>query len=176
MKVEITCKNYRLDEPTKSLIEKKLAKFDKYFDKDATAKVKLSTVGDSHNMEICVSQGSLNVRSLATGEKMNENIDIVLPKIERQILKHRDKISSKMRKGAFESPVIYSETDNDDVKKPNIVKVKKFNVSVTTIENAAEEMELLAHDFYIFINGNTNKLCVLYKRTDGDLGLIEPEY
>ena len=74
MKVEITCKNYRLDEPTKSLIEKKLAKFDKYFDKDATAKVKLSTVGDSHNMEICVSQGSLNVRSLATGEKMNENI------------------------------------------------------------------------------------------------------
>ena len=98
MKVEITCKNYRLDEPTKSLIEKKLAKFDKYFDKDATAKVKLSTVGDSHNMEICVSQGSLNVRSLATGEKMNENIDIVLPKIERQILKHRDKISSKMKK------------------------------------------------------------------------------
>ena len=106
---------------------------------------------------------------------MNENIDVVLPKLERQIIKYKDKISSKMKKGAFETPFIYvKEPEKEEPKQ--IVKVKKFNVSVTTIENAAEEMELLAHDFYVFINGDTNKLCVLYKRHDGDLGLIEPEY
>lgn len=175
MKVEIICKNYRLDDRTQALIEKKLAKFDKYFDNDAAAKVKLSTVGDSYFMEISVSQGSLNVRSVASGDKMNENIDVVLPKLERQIIKHRDKISAKIKKGAFESPAIYSESDKEE-SGPKIVKVKKFDVSVTTVENAAEEMELLAHDFYVFINGETNKLCVLYKRADGDLGLIEPEY
>lgn len=175
MKVEIICKNYRLDDRTQALIEKKLAKFDKYFDNDAAAKVKLSTVGDSYFMEISVSQGSLNVRSVASGDKMNENIDVVLPKLERQIIKHRDKISAKIKKGAFESPAIYSESDKEE-SRPKIVKVKKFDVSVTTVENAAEEMELLAHDFYVFINGETNKLCVLYKRADGDLGLIEPEY
>ncbi len=174
MKVEITTKNYRLDEATKALIEKKLAKFDKYFDSDASAKVKLSTVGDSSVMEISVTQGTLNVRSVATGEKMNENIDVVLPKLERQILKYRDKISSKVKKGAFETPSIYEQVKDET--KPKIVKVKKFDVSVTTVENAAEEMELLAHDFYVFINGETNKVNVLYKRTDGDLGLIEPEY
>ena len=174
MKVEITTKNYRLDEATKALIEKKLAKFDKYFDSDASAKVKISTVGDSYVMEISVTQGTLNVRSVATGEKMNENIDVVLPNLERQILKYRDKISSKVKKGAFETPSIYEQVKDET--KPKIVKVKKFDVSVTTVENAAEEMELLAHDFYVFINGETNKVNVLYKRTDGDLGLIEPEY
>ena len=105
---------------------------------------------------------------------MNENIDVVLPKLERQILKYRDKISSKVKKGAFETPSIYEQSKDET--KPKIGKVKKFDVSVTTVENAAEEMELLAHDFYVFINGETNKVNVLYKRTDGDLGLIEPEY
>lgn len=175
MKVEIICKNYRLDDNLKNLIEKKLAKFDKYFDNTAKAKVKLSSASDLFKMEITISQGSLIVRSIASGDKMNENIDVVLPKLERQIIKYKDKISSKMKKGAFETPFIYvKEPEKEEPKQ--IVKVKKFNVSVTTIENAAEEMELLAHDFYVFINGDTNKLCVLYKRHDGDLGLIEPEY
>lgn len=175
MKVEIICKNYRLDDNLKNLIEKKLAKFDKYFDNTAKAKVKLSSASDLFKMEITISQGSLIVRSIASGDKMNENIDVVLPKLERQIIKYKDKISSKMKKGAFETPFIYvKEPEKEEPKQ--IVKVKKFNVSVTTIENAAEEMELLAHDFYVFVNGDTNKLCVLYKRHDGDLGLIEPEY
>lgn len=175
MKVEIICKNYRLDDNLKNLIEKKLAKFDKYFDNTAKAKVKLSSASDLFKMEITLSQNSLIVRSIATGEKMNENIDVVLPKLERQIIKYKDKISSKMKKGAFETPAIYNK--DEPVEEPKqIVKVKKFNVSVTTVENAAEEMELLAHDFYVFVNGDTNKLCVLYKRNDGNLGLIEPEY
>lgn len=174
MKVEIICKNYHLDESLKALIEKKLAKFDKYFDKDANAKIKLATVGDSYSMEISIKQGSTNVRSVSTSLKMNENIDIVLPKLERQIIKHKDKLGSKIKKEAFETPSIYTQDQPEE--KAQIVKVKKFNVSVTTVENAVEEMELLAHDFYVFINGETNKLCVLYKRADGDLGLIEPEY
>ena len=173
MKVEIICKNYHLDDNLKALIEKKLTKFDKYFDSDAKAKVKLTTVGDNYSMEISINQNSLNVRSVAVSMKMNENVDIVLPKLERQIIKYKDKLGSKIKKTAFETPSIYNYTPEE---KPQIVKVKKFNVSVTTIENAVEEMELLEHDFYVFINGETNKLCVLYKRTDGDLGLIEPEY
>ena len=176
MKVEIICKNYRLDNQLRALIEKKLSKFDKYFDTDAKAKVKLSIIGnDNYTMEISIRENSLSVRSVATSDKMNENIDIVLPKLERQILKHRDKFTDKIKKGAFDTPTIYEEIPMDN-STPKIVKVKKFDVSVTTIENAAEEMELLDHDFYVFANGETNKICILYKRADGDLGLIEPEY
>lgn len=177
MKVEIICKNYRLDEQLKNLIEKKLGKFDKYFDNEAKAKVKLNTIGnDNYTMEISIRADSLNVRSVTTSGKMNENIDIVLPKLERQILKHRDKFIKRCQKDAFETPAIYENSTENTTKIPDIVKVKKFAVSKTTVANAAEEMELLEHDFYVFINGETNKLCVLYKRNDGDLGLIEPEY
>ena len=175
MRIEIICKNYRLDDELKTLLEKKIGRFDKYFDSDATARVKLSTIGENYSMEINITQGGLSVRSMATAPKMNEIIDIVLPKLERQILKHKDKLSSKKKKTALETPALYETPQNAD-RAPQIVKVKKFNVSVTTVENAAEEMELLAHDFYVFVNGETNKLCVLYKRDDGNLGLIEPEY
>ena len=175
MKIEIICKNYHLDDELKNLLEKKIEKFDKYFDTDAKARIKLATIGDTYSMEINIAQGSLSVRSMATSTKMNENIDKVLPKLERQILKHKDKIGAK-KKSAFDTPVIYQEAEVPTKAKAQIVKIKKFNVSVTTVENAVEEMELLAHNFYVFVNGETNRICVLYKRDDGNLGLIEPEY
>ncbi len=175
MRIEIISKNYRLDEGLKNLITKKLSKFDKYFDKEATAKVKLTTAGNSCTMEITIDAGICSVRSAHTGEKMNENIDRILPKLERQVVKYHDKFGSRFKKSALEEPAIYEGTEEEDVK-GKVVKVKKYEVSVTTVENAVEEMELLNHNFYIFINGENNKVSVLYKRNDGDYGLIEPEY
>ena len=136
----------------------------------------MSIVGNNnYKMEITVEADNISVRSAANGDKMNEIIDVILPKIERQIVKARAKFGSKIKKTAFDSPAIYSE-EGEDEKKGNVVKVKKFEVSVTTVDNAIEEMELLNHDFYIFVNGDNNKVSVLYKRNDGDYGLIEPEY
>jgi len=174
MRIEIISKNYRLDEGLKNLITKKLARFDKYFDKEASAKVKLTTAGNSNIMEITVEAGGCSARSSYTGEKMNENIDKILPKLERQVIKYRDKFGTKIKKGAIEE--LTAEQTEEEEKKGNVVKVKKFEVSVTTVDNAVEEMELLNHNFYIFVNGETNKVSVLYKRNDGDYGLIEPEY
>ncbi len=175
MRLEIMTKNYRIDDGMKELLTKKLGRFDKYFDDEAKAKVKLYTEGNNaFGMEITVSYEKLVVRSVASGDKMNEIIDVILPKLERQIIRHRDRFIAKAKKNAFCEP-IYKEEEKEE-KTPSVVKVKKFDVSVTTVENAIEEMGLLCHDFYVFINGETNKLCVLYKRNDGDLGLIEPEY
>ena len=174
MRTEILAKTYRLDENLKNLITKKLDKFDKYFNKEAIAKVKLTSVGNKQRMEISIEAENISVRSAAESEKMNENIDLILPKLERQIIKYKDKFGNKMKKGAFETPAIYEEPAEE--KRGNVVKVKKFDISVTTIDNAIEEMELLNHNFYIFVNGENNKVSVLYKRNDGDYGLIEPEY
>lgn len=174
MRIEILAKSYRLDENLKNLITKKLSKFDKYFSNEAIAKVKLTSVGNKQRMEISIEADNFSVRSASDNEKMNENIDVILPKLERQIIKYKDKFGGKMKKGAFETPAIYEEQAEE--KKGSVVKVKRFDVSVTTVENAVEEMELLNHNFYIFVNGENNKVCVLYKRNDGDYGLIEPEY
>lgn len=172
MRNEILAKSYRLDEELKNLIKKKLAKFDKYFDDEAIAKVKLSTVGNKQRMEITIEAGNMSVRSAAEGDKMNEIIDVIVPKLERQIIKCKDKFGAKVKKAALEAV----EEPLPEEKKGSVVKVKKFDISVTTVDNAVEEMELLNHNFYIFVNGENNKVCVLYKRNDGDYGLIEPEY
>ncbi len=178
MRIEILSKNYRLDDGLKMLITKKLGKFDKYFDNEAYAKVKLRISGNNaYTMEVSIDADNLSVRSSATSDKMNENIDTILPRLERQIVKYRDKFGSRIKKGAFDTPAIYSESESEEeVEKGKIVKVKKFEISVTSVENAVEEMEFLNHNFYIFVNGDNNKVCVLYKRNDGDYGLIEPEY
>ncbi len=176
MRVEINVKNYHLDNEFSELIIKKLSRFDKYFNDNAKAKVKLSTQNKTEIMEITVSFNGNVVRSVASSDDMKSNLDIVLPKLERQIIKHRSRFTDKMKKTAFESPALYEEKPEEVKNTANVVKVKKFQVSVTTVENAAEEMELLSHDFYVFINGETNKVNILYRRNDGDLGLIEPEY
>lgn len=176
MRIEIVTKNYRLEEELREIITKKLNKFDRYFEDEAKAKVKLSTIGnDQFVMEINIDANNMSfIRSIVTGDKMNENIDKVLPKLEKQIVKYRAKNGSKFKKP--EGTVLYEENLNIKTKSSDVVKVKKFDISVTTVENAIEEMELLNHNFYVFINGENKKVAVLYKRKDGDYGIIEPEY
>ena len=171
MKVEIICKNYRLDENFKSLIEKKIDRLDKYFDNDATAKVKLGKQGGSFTTDVAINWKGKVIRSVSEKLRMEDNIDIIIPKLERQIIKYKSKFTDKNKTGAM--PLI--EEPEENTEKPSVVKVKKFAISVTTVENAIEEMSMLGHDFYVFLNGDTNKVNVLYKRTDGNLGVIEPE-
>ncbi|MCR4660755.1 MAG: ribosome-associated translation inhibitor RaiA [Clostridia bacterium] len=179
MKIEIICKDYHLDSNLKSIIEKKLSKFDRYFDGKAKAKVKLSTFkNNNYIMEVTISEDDLIVRAKTEADKMNKNIDLVLPKLEKQILKYKNKFKSKNKK-SFDEPAIYENEIKDippSERIDKVVKVKKFNISITSIENAIEEMDLLDHNFFVFVNGDSNKVNVLYRRNDGTLGLIEPEY
>ena len=117
------------------------------------------------------------MRSEVTSDNMYDNIDIVLPKIERQIVKYRKRFDNKLRKEAFEAP-IYEKNEEIDNKTVSgkLVKEKKFEIAMTTVSNAIEEMELLDHNFYVFMNEETEKVCVVYKRNDGNYGLILPEY
>lgn len=175
MRIEINSKNYRLDENLKSLITKKLSKFDKYFSAEPNAKIKLSKIGnDKFTMEISLdSEKTIAVRSVVTSDDMNANLDLVLPKLERQIVKYRTKLGDKFRKAALETPTIYDENTDIEMDDGKVVKIKNFDISVISISDAIEQMELLNHAFYVFINKEDNKTCVLYRRNDGDYGLIE---
>ncbi|HKL74419.1 MAG TPA: ribosome-associated translation inhibitor RaiA [Clostridia bacterium] len=175
MRIEINCKNYHLDENFKALITKKLTKFDKYFSNEPTAKIKLSTVGsDKASMEISLyADKMIAVRSVVTSNDMNANLDILLPKLERQIVKYRTKLGDKFRKSALQTPTIYDENTDIEMDDGNVVKIKNFDISVISISDAIEQMELLNHTFYVFVNKEDSKTCVLYRRNDGDYGLIE---
>ena len=177
MKIELVSKNYNEGSRLVGVIEKKLGKLDKYFSGDADALVKLSTVGnDKFTMEITVRFGGYIARAEVTGSNMYDNIDLILPKLEKQIARFRDRMNSKVPKKAL--PL---KTDVLEVSAPreyygNIVKEKHFDISIVTVDEAIAEMELLDHDFYVFVNAENNRVSVVYKRRDGDYGLITPEY
>lgn len=177
MKIELVSKNYNEGSRLVSVIEKKLGKLDKYFSGDADALVKLSTVGnDKFTMEITVRFGGYIARAEVTGSNMYDNIDLILPKLEKQIARFRDRMNSKVPKKAL--PL---KTDVEEAAAPreyygNIVKEKHFDISIVTVDEAIAEMELLDHDFYVFVNAENNRVSVVYKRRDGDYGLITPEY
>lgn len=180
MRIEITSKNYRSKDNLKELLEKKISKFDKYFKKEASAKVRLSISGNNKfTMEITISTDNMKVRSEVTSDNMFDNIDILLPKIERQIVKYRKRFENKLKKEAFEAPTIYEGNQEYAEKQSDtgtLVKEKKFEIAMTTVDAAIEEMELVDHNFYVFLNADTEKVSIVYKRNDGDYGLISPEY
>ncbi len=176
MRIELISKGYNEGNRLVSVIEKKLSKFDKYFHDEATAKIKLSTVGkDKYTMEVTIINGGQLVRSEVTSANMYDNIDLLIPKLERQIAKYRDRMLSKQPKKALPFKV-EEEVAEVDEKPGKIVKVKNFDISIITVDEAVAELELLDHDFYVFVNAENNKVSVVYKRHDGDYGLLTPEY
>ena len=177
MIIELVSKNYNEGNRLVNVIEKKLSRLDKYFSGDAEALVKLSTVGtEKYTMEITVRFGGYIARAEVTSQNMYDNIDLVLPKLEKQIAKFRDRMNSKVPKKALPLKTESAEAVPAAEKMGNIVKEKNFNISIVTVEEAIAEMELLGHDFYVFVNADNNKVSVVYTRHDGDYGLITPEY
>mgnify|MGYP001778357474 CR=1 FL=1 len=177
MIIELVSKNYNEGNRLVNVIEKKLSRLDKYFSGDAEALVKLSTVGtEKYTMEITVRFGGYIARAEVTSQNMYDNIDLVLPKLEKQIAKFRDRMNSKVPKKALPLKTESAEAVPAAEKMGNVVKEKNFNISIVTVEEAIAEMELLDHDFYVFVNADNNKVSVVYTRHDGDYGLITPEY
>ena len=175
MRIEINCKNYRLDDNLKGLITKKLNRFDKYFSTEANAKIKLARMtNDKFTMEIAIDADKMVViRSAYTSDDMSTNLDIVLPKIERQIVKYRTILGDRLKKSAMETPTLYDENNDVTMDDGKVVKIKNFEISTISISDAIEQIELLGHTFYVFVNKDDHKTCVLYRRNDGDYGLIE---
>ena len=114
------------------------------------------------------------VRATASGDNFYDDLDVVLPKLEGQIRKHRTRFDKHQKNVAFRDAAVFETADRDE-KKVELVKEKKFKLTPMTVEEAMEEMELLGHTFYVFLDAKTNTVQVLYLRNDGDLGLIEPE-
>ncbi|MDD4002668.1 MAG: ribosome-associated translation inhibitor RaiA [Clostridia bacterium] len=174
MKVDIVQKNYTMSEKLGDIILKKTNKLSKYFDDDATVKVMLKREKDVFKMEITATFNGSYIRAEKSGENMYENIDILLPKIEKQIVKNKGKLSKKLKSNAFKDQN-YLYMDDMPVEKPSkIAKFKSFKVYPLSIEDAVDMMNMLDHDFYVFINKENNRLQIVYKRHDDDIGVLEP--
>lgn len=173
MKIEFVERNYDIGERLKDIITKKVNKLDRYFGADAEARVVCKLENKTYKLELTIKNKGLLYRSEVTGENMYENIDLALPKIERQIIKQSEKRRDKFLKNAFDEKDFLFLEEKPAPEPKEIVKTKQYSLDPITIEDAKEFMEAIDHDFYVFLNAETNQFNIIYKRRDGELGLIE---
>ena len=176
MKIDFTARNYEISDHLKKVATAKLEKLDKYFDgKSAVAKVCFKKEASSLTTEIMLDYTGKFVRATATSDNFYDNLDAVLPKLEGQIRKHRTRFDKHAKNTAYKEEAVYDDGKYEKAASYKVVKEKRFNIKPMTVEEAISELELLGHSFYVFLDAKTNTVQVLYKRNDGDLGLIEPE-
>lgn len=172
MKIEIVERNYKAKDKLTGLITKKIEKFEKYLDGSASCKVVLSAARDRYKMEVSIASKGLFVRSEVETDNMYANIDLCLSKLERQIVKHAEKLQIKNR--AINPIELMFFDEVPEFEKPKITRRKDYDLVPMSEEEAMEQIELVDHDFFVFLNEKTQKVCVLYKRndSDGEFGLI----
>lgn len=174
MRIEISEKNCKASEKLVGVVEKKVSRLDKYFDDDAVCAVYLKQENKYLKTEITIYYKGNMVRAEVSGDNFYDNIDAVLPKIERQIYKHKTKIEDKLKKDAFlEKQLFFRDEVNADEGK--LVKTKTFELTPMTTEEAAEQLDLLGHSFYVFQDADAGDVRVVYLRQSGDIGLLIPK-
>lgn len=175
MKLNISGKNIDVTPALKRHVEKKIGKLSRHFDDNVEAQVTLSVEKDRHIAEVTI---PLKSGMIARGETetpdMYSSIDQVVDKLEKQIDKYKTKLINKKKRNNFKMTghVMKPKEERDE---PKIVKVKRFAIKPMDEEEAVMQMDLLGHDFFVFTNAKTNEVNVVYKRKDGNYGLIEPE-
>lgn len=175
MRISITGRNLDISDGWRAKIEKKVGKLDKYLRDDSEVQVRLSQEHGSRNAaEITILLTGTILRAEETGTEMNACLDKVMDKIVRQIHRHRTKIEKRLRAGAFEVETPETAEPNEAPEAHKVVRVKRFNVKPTNVEDAITQMEMLGHSFHLFLNEETGTYGVVYRREDGDYGLLEP--
>ena len=176
MNIRMSSKDFSVFPALWERIERKINKLGRYFDPDTEVQVRLSAEGKRRIAEITIPFKGGILRAEECTHDMYQSIDNALIKIERQIRRHRTRLEKRLRENAFaeEVPEFYEEFEPDE-DNPRIVRTKNYPVKPMTIEDATDQMEMLGHTFFVFVNADTEKVCVLYQRKDGNLGLLEPD-
>ena len=176
MRIKITGRNIELTEGLKAAVEDKLNKLEKYFTPDTEVNVTLSVEKERQKVEVTIPMKGNYIRSEQVSNDMYVSIDLVEEVIERQLRKYRTKLASKKMNVAENFSEAFIDSDADEDEEIKIVRTKRFGMKPMYPEDACVEMELLGHDFYVFINAETEDVNVVYKRKGNTYGLIEPEY
>lgn len=169
MKIDFLCRNYEASDKLKDVITKKVDRLDKFFDEDTKVKIVLKEANSVQTMELTIAVSGGVLRAEVSGKNMYELIDLALPKLEKQIIKHH----SKMKDKKFKVKDIVPEESKPAEPEKHLVRSKAFELIPMTVEDAIEEMELVGHEFYVFLNRASGNVSVLYTRRDGNYGLIE---
>ena len=180
MRVTVKGKNVNVTDALQRYAEKKVQKLERYFHNIKEAVVTQSTQRNWHIVEVTLEGDGIVLRGEERSDDMYASIDQVVEKLEKQVKRFKGKL---MERSHPEEPpkehiaALSEEIDAEDSPEepPQIVRTKRFALKPMSSDEASTQMELLNHDFFVFLNSETDLISVIYKRHDGHYGLIEPE-
>ena len=181
MKFVFTDKKVNVPNYIHNYAEKKVGKLDRFFKEDATASLTFSVEKDRNRVEVTIRSSGTIFRVSESTSDMHASIDAAVASLERQIRKNKTRLEKRLRQGAFERTVDEAEVasfvpDGPEEGEYKIVRTKTFPIKPMTQEEAILQMNLLGHSFFAFKNEDADgSFAVVYRRNDGDYGIIEDE-
>jgi len=182
MKYNIRGQRMEVTDALRDYVEKKLSRLEKYFEKtpDSDVQVTMSVTRGLHTIEVTIPLPGVLLRAEEKRDDMYASIDCVVDKLERQIRKHKTKLNRKWRnmnmarlfKEEAGSGGVATDSAADE-EQTELVRRKRFSLKPMDVEEAILQMDLVGHNFYVFLNADTHEVNVLYRREDGKYGLIE---
>ena len=183
MELVLRSRNIDLPDPMREYIQKKLDRLESHLNNVSEARVEITrndtkSPQDKYVVQITLSSDNILLRAEEHEADIRAAIDAAAHVIDRQARRYKDKRYMKRRRlikrenGTAAAPITEAE---DESRPAKVVKLKRYNIQPMTAEQATEKMELLDHDFLFFFNVDSDRFGVVYKRDDGDYGLIEPE-
>ncbi|MDO5733962.1 MAG: ribosome-associated translation inhibitor RaiA [Eubacteriales bacterium] len=174
----IVTRDLSLSPAIEEKVLKKTEKFDRWFGDEARMEIKFETEGKGYLCEITLQIRRHYYRSEAHEAEILNACETAIDGMERQIRKHKSRM--KRRKVDFDYLKPYfadqANAPEEEAEEPRIVRRKSFPIEAMDVEEATLQMALLNHEFFLFLNAETGKAALLYRRKDGDYGLIEPQY
>ena len=161
----------------KEYIASKLDKLNKYFDspEDINANILVKVKGFEQTIEVTIPTTNFTIRNEESAEDLYAAIDLVVDKIERQIRKNKTKINKIEKDAAKKLNFAFMENIEEDEEDKIIVRRKTLNTKPMDEEEAMLQMEMLGHDFFVYKDRDTKRVCIIYKRKDNNYGIIETE-
>ncbi len=182
MKITTQGNGIKIGERLEGKITDKLRKFDKYFGDEGACNVRIRPEGQKMVVEITMKLDNRIYRAEARDEEILTAVDRAIDKLESQIRRNKTKFLKKKKE--YPQIASYLEEDNGSdfdyeagaPEDSKITRRKTFELRPMTSEDAILQMEMLGHDFLVYLDADTDSVCVVYKRNDGNYGLLEPKY
>lgn len=177
MKITVSGKNIQITEGLRNAVEHKLSKLEKYFKPEVEVNATLSVQKSRHIIEVTIPFNAVILRGEEANDDMYVALDVVTEKLIRQIRKQKTKLERRKYTGDSLRYQVFKDIGKYEVEQEGkIVRTKKFAMKPMSDEEAILQLEMLGHSFFVYKNADTDEVNVLYKRKDGNYGLIEPEF
>ena len=181
MQISTTFRHMEPSEALKSYAEEKLERVKKYIDEPIVVQVFLTVEKIRHSAEVTITAKGITIKAAEETNDMYASVDAVADKIERQLRRFKERIkahkpSSDTRERQVQKSIVEAQNIEESDSAPVVIKTKSFSMKPMSVEEAVMQMELLHKDFLVYTEASTENINVVYRRKDGNYGLIAPEH